>query len=106
LLLLHGKVRSNFCRPTYVLCCAAAGVLCAVLQSTWSQLVNFACEYAEDEKLLMDTFQQQKMRSNVVTIRPEAAVPAGDAARFRDYGVLCTLDEVRCAQQLLQVWGS
>jgi hypothetical protein len=67
-----------------------------VLQSTWGQLVNFACEYPEDEKLLMDTFKQQNMRSSVVTIRPGAAVPAGDAARYKEYGVLCTLDEVRC----------
>jgi hypothetical protein len=68
-----------------------------VLQATWSQLINFACEYPEDEKLLMDTLKQQNVRSNVVTIRPGAATPTGDAARYKDYGVLCTLDEVRRA---------
>jgi hypothetical protein len=68
----------------------------AVLQSTWGQLVNFACEYPEDEKLLMDTFKQENVRSNVVTIGPGAPVLTGDAARFKEYGVLCTLDEVRC----------
>jgi hypothetical protein len=56
--------------------------------------VNFACEYPEDEKVLMDAFKQHNIRSNAITIPPSAAVPAGDSARFRDYGVICTLDEV------------
>jgi hypothetical protein len=68
---------------------------CPFLQATFSQLCNFACEYPEDEKLLMDTFKQQNVRSNAITIQPSAAVPVGDSARFRDYGVICTLDEVR-----------
>lgn len=75
--------------------CTHLSLLGAVLQSTWKQLCNFACEYPEDEKLLMDTFKAQGVRSNAVTIRPSAALPAGDAARFKDFGVLCTLDEVR-----------
>ncbi|KAF6257582.1 hypothetical protein COO60DRAFT_1219288 [Scenedesmus sp. NREL 46B-D3] len=71
-------------------------------QSTWSQLCNFACEYPEDEKLLMDTFKAQGVRSSAVTIRPSAALPAGDAARFKDFGVLCMLDEAFDAPPLVK----
>lgn len=70
--------------------------LCCLLypQAIWSQLTNFACEHPEDEKLLMDTFRQQGVRSNVVSIPPGAGLPVGDAARFKEYGVIATLDEV------------
>lgn len=63
-------------------------------QATWSQHCNFVCEHPDDEKLLMDTFRAQNLRSNVISMQPGAGVPVGDAARFRDYGVIATLDEV------------
>ncbi|WIA31719.1 hypothetical protein OEZ86_002595 [Tetradesmus obliquus] len=71
-------------------------------QAIWSQLTNFACEHPEDEKLLMDTFRQQGVRSNVVSIPPGAGLPVGDAARFKEYGVIATLDEVFDAPQLVK----
>ncbi|WIA11591.1 hypothetical protein OEZ85_011696 [Tetradesmus obliquus] len=71
-------------------------------QATWSQHCNFVCEHPDDEKLLMDTFRAQNLRSNVISMQPGAGVPVGDAARFRDYGVIATLDEVFDAPPLVK----
>eukprot|EP00878_Enallax_costatus_P017303 GHUV01018171.1.p1 GENE.GHUV01018171.1~~GHUV01018171.1.p1 ORF type:complete len:959 (+),score=392.27 GHUV01018171.1:54-2930(+) len=72
-------------------------------QATFGQLCNFAVQHKEDADTLSDKFKEMALRANAITITDNASqYTTNSTAHMRDYGVVCSLDEVYDAPPLVK----